>query len=380
MQYMDYSISKELREYARDTYLMMQGRPPSSAKVFESARALNDNVLHTWQQASFQSNSTVNLFTKVCQQLDRYVGILSQWSDSFDQRGYPVSDEACFGFVRDCMHAFRHYPCLDLPIVSMRTRVLRDDIHDFVTTHPVAVDYYSYYFVSEGNVQIRAESVEFSIGAGSFMLIPPTYGCQLERAPNSESTIIYSGYFKCPSDWFDLVSWSHQSFPHIVEVDAELQEILKTSLTELIYSTGSVDSLNERLAFTLMESVLIRIRKIAFDPEKNNKDRVARGVNYLLHRLDENPSIEELANQVNMSASHFSKLFRDTMGVSVVRWRDAARMEKARDMLRYTELSIAEIGRQIGYNDQLYFTRRFHKIVGLSPSEYRNQHHLSNQK
>ncbi|MEG0501781.1 MAG: helix-turn-helix transcriptional regulator, partial [Cellulosilyticaceae bacterium] len=49
------------------------------------------------------------------------------------------------------------------------------------------------------------------------------------------------------------------------------------------------------------------------------------------------------------------------------------RLEKAKEMIRNTELTIKEIGINIGYEDPNYFTKIFRKKIGITPSEYRNR-------
>ncbi|MNR60911.1 Arabinose operon regulatory protein [compost metagenome] len=57
--------------------------------------------------------------------------------------------------------------------------------------------------------------------------------------------------------------------------------------------------------------------------------------------------------------------------MSIVRWREDQRIMRAKLLLQTTPLAVAVIGQQVGYDDQLYFSRVFKKRVGVSPTEYR---------
>ena len=92
--------------------------------------------------------------------------------------------------------------------------------------------------------------------------------------------------------------------------------------------------------------------------------------------LGEEISIEGLAERVFLSPSRLAHLFREQMGVSIVRWREDQRIIRAKQLLHTTLLPIAVIAQQIGYDDQLYFSRVFKKRVGVSPSEYRKSSSL----
>jgi len=66
-----------------------------------------------------------------------------------------------------------------------------------------------------------------------------------------------------------------------------------------------------------------------------------------------------------------SKLFKEEKGVTYINFISDKRLEKSRQMLAETDLSIKEITGEVGYNDQNYFSRIFKNKYGLSPKEYR---------
>ncbi len=142
---------------------------------------------------------------------------------------------------------------------------------------------------------------------------------------------------------------------------------------QLIATKAEADELAERLCENLMEQVLIRIKSVAPASNQARDRRVVRAVNYVLQHIEENISIGELAEHLGLSSSHLSSLFREEMGDSLVRWREGIRMEQAARLLQHTTFSIGEIGRRVGYDDQLYFSRKFKQLMGQSPSDYRQQ-------
>jgi len=99
--------------------------------------------------------------------------------------------------------------------------------------------------------------------------------------------------------------------------------------------------------------------------------RILEACQILSASLSAEVSIEELAEQVFLSPSRLAHLFREQVGVSIVRWREDQRIIRAKLLLQTTPLPVAVIGQQTGYDDQLYFSRVFKKRVGVSPSEYR---------
>jgi len=87
--------------------------------------------------------------------------------------------------------------------------------------------------------------------------------------------------------------------------------------------------------------------------------------------------MEELANMVHLSSSRLSHLFKAQMGLSLNSFLANARLEKAAELLRSTEMQIKEITYTVGYNHASSFDRAFKKKFRSSPNSYRNRQRLS---
>lgn len=96
-----------------------------------------------------------------------------------------------------------------------------------------------------------------------------------------------------------------------------------------------------------------------------------RAMRYLEERVDGRVRVPELAAMVGVSASHLAALFRAATGGGVLAHHLALKMARARRLLDTTTLSVTEIGRQVGMDDPFYFSRRFRRTHGMSPSDYR---------
>jgi AraC family transcriptional regulator of arabinose operon len=96
-----------------------------------------------------------------------------------------------------------------------------------------------------------------------------------------------------------------------------------------------------------------------------------QAMKFLEDRVDGAIRLPELARVVGVSPSHLSKLFREATGGGVLAHHTALKMARARLLLDTTDLTIAEVGREIGLNDQFYFSRQFRRLHGVSPRAYR---------
>lgn len=86
-------------------------------------------------------------------------------------------------------------------------------------------------------------------------------------------------------------------------------------------------------------------------------------------------SLEQMANIVYMSPSHFQRLFKKTTGQTFVEYLQNIRIEESCKLLRTTSFKIQDIIQRVGYNDTHYFLRLFKKKMGMSPRQFRKKSH-----
>lgn len=100
-----------------------------------------------------------------------------------------------------------------------------------------------------------------------------------------------------------------------------------------------------------------------------------RRISFLIDRLQANLNngwtISQMAMAVDMSISHFQRIFRLETGLTAHQYLRRARLEKARELLECTPLSVKEVRTRVGVEDNSHFSRDFRKKYGMSPTEYR---------
>jgi len=100
-------------------------------------------------------------------------------------------------------------------------------------------------------------------------------------------------------------------------------------------------------------------------------DLINDTVHYMRAHLHERLNVEDFAALNNLSASHFSNLFRKSTGMPPIDYFIHLKMQKACQLLYSPSLKIKEIAYAIGYDDPYYFSRIFKKLMGISPEQYR---------
>jgi AraC-like DNA-binding protein len=113
----------------------------------------------------------------------------------------------------------------------------------------------------------------------------------------------------------------------------------------------------------------------AFSPALQNGLRsIDASLAFLQQNIHRALTLTEMAEQAQMSKSHFSRLFKEQTGYSPVDYFIHLKMQHA-CMLLTQRIHVREIANQLGYDDPYYFSHSFKKVVGHSPANYRARHH-----
>jgi AraC family transcriptional regulator len=92
---------------------------------------------------------------------------------------------------------------------------------------------------------------------------------------------------------------------------------------------------------------------------------------YIQDHLDQDVALSEIAGVLNLSQYHFCRLFKQSTGVAPHQYLTQCRIERAKQLLQTTHLTITEIAFAVGLNNHSSFTRLFRRYVGMTPKEFR---------
>lgn len=107
----------------------------------------------------------------------------------------------------------------------------------------------------------------------------------------------------------------------------------------------------------------------------NYRDKrcITRAVEYLESNFDKKISLDDLAHEMNYSSYHFLRIFKAETGITPFKYLMNIKIEKAKIMLKKTNLSVEQIGNSCGFESNSYFTQAFSNMTGVSPSTYRRR-------
>lgn len=130
----------------------------------------------------------------------------------------------------------------------------------------------------------------------------------------------------------------------------------------------------EELISLLLRNIFILISRNLIGANRANnslENEVELAMHYFRENYRSEVNVEDYALSRGMSASNFYRVFKQISGSTPLQFILKLRLSNAQNLLENSNLTIAEIASEVGYENPLYFSRLFHKHIGVSPSEYR---------
>ena len=106
---------------------------------------------------------------------------------------------------------------------------------------------------------------------------------------------------------------------------------------------------------------------------KSQRKEVIEAYQFVADRMDQRIGLDDVADYLHLNASYFSRLFKKETGETFIEYVIRTKMQRAKELLDQTALSIVAICEQLGYDNPSYFNKLFKGCYGLTPTEYRNK-------
>ena len=126
-----------------------------------------------------------------------------------------------------------------------------------------------------------------------------------------------------------------------------------------------------RLLSTFAEHLAMISNSIEVDESRVEPELVSKAKRYIQKRFDQPISLDAAAQAVNTSTRHFCKVFKAATGITFTDYLARVRVEKAKNLLQNPHLRVSEIAFETGFESISQFNRSFKRIVGKSPSQFR---------
>lgn len=158
-------------------------------------------------------------------------------------------------------------------------------------------------------------------------------------------------------------------------IDNVLHEM---DLSPLSVQLGEVDLGDRELSEAEAEGFRQRIEALGFELINDRKSRLIESIKkYIIALVREQDLLEKLklseylAKQLHHDYTYLSHLFSSVEGMTIEQYFIHQKIERAKELLVYDELSLTEIAYQLGYSSPAHLSGQFRKVTGMSPSQFR---------
>lgn len=163
--------------------------------------------------------------------------------------------------------------------------------------------------------------------------------------------------------------------PAFQDRNPQLESVSMMLLSELQQDiSGSslyIDSLANILAVNLLRQYATTRPKLPIYEGGLPQRQLLYVLDYVDAHLDQEIKLADLARLLDMSQFHFSRLFKQSMGLSPYQYLIQQRVERAKHLLKKTDRLITNIALECGFNSHSHLSKQFRQLTGMTPKAYR---------
>jgi len=241
-------------------------------------------------------------------------------------------------------------------------------------------NYNKFYFICDGQGWLKINGKEFYPLPSQLVLMPAGV-TQSYSSINDNTFTKYWCHFSAKIG--DINIFDVLQLPYFVDIKDKSH--FKLLFKELINNYKS-QSLS---ASFRTKAILLEIIAQFIDNAKTDNIQLYKSeflgilhifTEYVEKHLSEDITIKQIARAVNFHPNYFIRYFKAHTGSSPMHYIIRIRMERAKELIVRSEMTVSEIGIAIGFNDLSYFSKAFKNYTGYSPSEFRKINPLADKK
>lgn len=201
----------------------------------------------------------------------------------------------------------------------------------------------------------------------------------LSHSTNWDREVEFSVIAICPTllnqTTQELMQREVELIPQVAIKDPVIQQLAVALKTEI--QTGCMsgrlygESLGTALAARLVQNYAVS--KPEFKANGLSQSQLERVIDYMQANLTQDLSLLDLATLTRMSESHFSRSFKQSVGISPYQYLMQQRVERAKQLLEQQSIAISTIALDCGFANQTHLTKVFRQMTGMTPKAYQKQ-------
>lgn len=137
-----------------------------------------------------------------------------------------------------------------------------------------------------------------------------------------------------------------------------------------IHTVGGVRHLHDEMVIDYAE----KMRKYLRNDTNSRHINICK--EYIYAHIKERITIEDLADELGVSAGYLSHLFKKETGMAISKYIMEQKIEMAKNLLRYSEYSMIDIANRLSFSSQSHFIQQFREVMGMTPKKFRDTHYM----
>lgn len=243
-------------------------------------------------------------------------------------------------------------------------------------------DFFHYLYILKGQGEIRIGNETYAFRPNEIYMIPPNTSHGFFN--NHETSKLLCAEIK-----FDVQDPEYRhtvlGLPHVLPVkNTPISRILMDVYKEMRVK----DQMSEHISRLLMQEMFAYLLRVASGgkeeakpapkPETATKtgDDLSRVMEYIFENVQNNITLQDLANVCCLEKTYFLKKFKLLTGYTPMAYVRKEKIKKAKELLIYSDMNITQISEAVGFESIHHFSNVFSKATGMSPNKFKKEHML----
>lgn len=215
------------------------------------------------------------------------------------------------------------------------------------------------------------------VGPGEIVLLRPGTRHDYGTRKGAVGWELLWTHFLPRAHWLDWLGWP-EAAPGLLRLDLKPDPALREAVTRRLFDmhrlgTGALRR-RDLFALNALEEALLWCDAANPRSVQAKLDvRVRTAMEFLLQHLHDTVPLDVLAREVGLSVSRVGHLFRQQIGLTPQQFVERERITRAKQLLELSGRTVTAIAQEVGYENPFYFTLRFKKHTGLSPTDWRRR-------